>query len=247
MIHTQRVVSSSHVTCHHLVFHILSTSLVPFPLDLMETPTAIPAIPRLRVSRQHQSTLYEFSDPQNISQDDPSRLQSSTNLMESHIEDFGDDEQQDTPKLPAFPNLPPETPTFPEDTPAARLKAVLERTSAKSKPPPPPLRSSSPVTEFESDLEIPEMGSSQPSLARVNLNSLFTHALRDPGDTPQKSAKGKMRRRNSIDTSEFESSPRVVEDKKDRTDYKGKRRSTSDDELSVSNSTLYYTLSNLLV
>lgn len=136
MIHTQRVVSSSHVICHHLVF-LLSCSVST--RDLMETPTAIPAIPRLRVSRQHQSTLYEFSDSQNISQADPSRLRSSTHLMDSYIEDSGEDEQQDTPKLPAFLNLPTETSTSPEDTPAARLKAVLERTSAKSKPPPLPL------------------------------------------------------------------------------------------------------------
>ncbi|KAE9408536.1 hypothetical protein BT96DRAFT_783963, partial [Gymnopus androsaceus JB14] len=179
----------------------------------------------------------------------PSGLQSSTNLMEPFIhEDFGDDEQEDTPKLPTFSALPAEiSSAFPEDTPAARLKAVLERTSAKSKPPPAASAPSDSVAESESDFDMPNFGSSQPSLARVTLDSLFTHALRDAGDTPQKSGKGKMKRRNSIDTSEFESSPRVVKVKKDRTDYKGKRRSMSDDELSCSNSALYFILLNILI
>ncbi|KAJ3713443.1 hypothetical protein C8R42DRAFT_563889, partial [Lentinula raphanica] len=120
---------------------------------------------------------------------------------------------------------------YPADTPAARLKAVLERTSAKSRPPPAPILSSASTTDFESDFDIPTIGSSQPSLARETLNSLFSHALREPGDTPQKSVKGRLRRRNSIDTSEFESNPRASKIKNSRAEGKGKRRSLSDDEL----------------
>ncbi|KIK68864.1 hypothetical protein GYMLUDRAFT_622625 [Collybiopsis luxurians FD-317 M1] len=203
-----------------------------------ETPTAIP---RLRVSRQHQSAAFGYSGSPLFSEAGPSRLHSSSTLpLDQYIDDVADDEQQDTPKLPAISTLPPESSSMlPEYTPAARLKAVLERTSARYKPPPAPTPSSAAVSEFESDFEIPTTGSSQPSLARENLNSLFSHALREPGDTPQKSAKGsKLGRRNSFDTSEFESSPRAIKMKKDRIDYKGKRRSMSDDELSSSNGEL---------
>ncbi|KAJ3995417.1 hypothetical protein F5050DRAFT_1573628 [Lentinula boryana] len=205
----------------------------------METPTAIPPIPRLRINRQHQSTVYDYSGSVNLSEAGPSRLQISTNLSEPfiHADNADDDDhEQDTPKLPSAAALPTEPlSTYPEDTPAARLKAVLERTSAKYRPPPVPIPSSGSAIDFESDFDIPTIGSSQPSLARENLNSLFSNALREPGDTPQKSVKAKMRRRNSIDTSEFESSPRVAKVNHNRAVEKGKRRSMSDDELSSSN------------
>ncbi|KAJ3749183.1 hypothetical protein DFH05DRAFT_1391423 [Lentinula detonsa] len=207
----------------------------------METPTAIPPIPRLRINRQHQSTVYDYSGSVNLSEAGPSRLQISANLLEPfiHTENADDDDhEQDTPKLLSAAALPTEPlSTYPEDTPAARLKAVLERTSAKYRPPPVPIPipSSGSAIDFESDFDIPTIGSSQPSLARENLNSLFSNALREPGDTPQKSVKGKMRRRNSIDTSEFESSPRVAKVDNNRAGEKGKRRSMSDDELSSSN------------
>ncbi|KAJ3966687.1 hypothetical protein EV361DRAFT_934035 [Lentinula raphanica] len=205
----------------------------------METPTAIPPIPRLRVSRQHQSTIYDYSGSVNFSEAGPSRLHISTNLLEPSINmDNADDDdhEENTPKLPSVAALPNElSSTYPADTPAARLKAVLERTSAKSRPPPAPIPSSASTTDFESDFDIPTIGSSQPSLARETLNSLFSHALREPGDTPQKSVKGRLRRRNSIDTSEFESNPRASKIKNSRAEGKGKRRSLSDDELSSSN------------
>ncbi|KAJ3928696.1 MAG: hypothetical protein NXY57DRAFT_494252 [Lentinula lateritia] len=207
----------------------------------METPTAIPIIPRLRVSRHQQSTVYDYSGSVNLSEAGPSRLPSSTDFLEPnlHAENTDDDEQeqeQDTPKLPSSSALPTDSSSpYPEDTPAARLKAVLERTSARSRPPPAPIPSSGSTTDLESDFDLPTIGSSQPSLARENLNSLFSHALREPGDTPQKSFKGKMRRRNSIDTSEVGSRPRVTKVKDDRSAVEGKRRSLSDDELSSSN------------
>ncbi|KAJ3872715.1 hypothetical protein F5051DRAFT_338872 [Lentinula edodes] len=210
----------------------------------METPTAIPIIPRLRVSRHQQSTVYDYSGSVNLSEAGPSRLPNSTDFLEPnlHAENTDDDEQeqeQDTPKLPSSSALPTDSSSpYPEDTPAARLKAVLERTSARSRPPPAPIPSSGSTTDLESEFDLPTIGSSQPSLARENLNSLFSHALREPGDTPQKSFKGKMRRRNSIDTSEVESSPRVAKVKNDRSAVEGKRRSLSDDELSSSNSAL---------
>ncbi|KAJ3922304.1 hypothetical protein F5877DRAFT_34104 [Lentinula edodes] len=209
----------------------------------METPTAIPIIPRLRVSRHHQSTAYDYSGSVNLSEAGPSRLPNSTDFLEPNLHaENTDDDEQDTPKLHPISALPTDSSSpYPEDTPAARLKAVLERTSARSRPPPAPIPSSGSTTDLESDFDLPTIGSSQPSLARENLNSLFSRALREPGDTPQKSFKGKIRRRNSVDTSEFESSPRVAKVKDDRRVVEGKRRSLSDDELSSSNSALYFT------
>ncbi|KAJ3809638.1 hypothetical protein EV368DRAFT_46074 [Lentinula lateritia] len=208
----------------------------------METPTAIPIIPRLRISRHHQSTVYDYSGSVNLSSEaGPSRLPNSTEFLEPNLHaENTDDDEQDTPKLPSSSALPTDSSSpYPEDTPAARLKAVLERTSARSRPPPAPIPSSGSTTDLESDFDLPTIGSSQPSLARENLNSLFSHALREPGDTPQKSSKGKIRR-NSIDTSEFKYSPRVAKVKDDRSAVEGKRRSLSDDELSSSNSALEF-------
>ncbi|KAF5388783.1 hypothetical protein D9757_005670 [Collybiopsis confluens] len=236
----QKNVESAKISLSALLphaIHVTDASLVlghrvrfgpPRPLSgEMETPTAIP---RLRVSRMHQPPLSNHSP-----EPGPSRLHSSsTNLLDHYVEDAIEDDKQDTPRLTTIPIQPEDTP-FSEATPAARLKAVLERTSAKTKSSHATVVPSAAFSEYDSDFDIPTIGSSQPSLARETLNSLFTHALRDPGDTPQKSAKGKMRRRNSIDTSEFESSPRVTTAQKDRISDKGKRRSMSDDELSSSN------------
>ncbi|KAH9176532.1 hypothetical protein EDB89DRAFT_1837333, partial [Lactarius sanguifluus] len=118
-----------------------------------------------------------------------------------------------------------------EDTPAARLRALLAQvpnTSSASRTqllhePPPPLPS-----DRDSDFDPPPKwaNSSTTSSARENLRSLFTHALRDPGDTPCKDA-----RRNSIDLSEVEDSPRIDRVIQERSRNKGKRTSFSDEEL----------------
>jgi serine/arginine repetitive matrix protein 2 len=67
------------------------------------------------------------------------------------------------------------------------------------------------------------------SSARENLKSLFTHALREPGDTPRKDA-----RRNSIDSSEVEDSLQIDCVIQERLRDKGKRMSFSDEELESS-------------
>ena len=61
------------------------------------------------------------------------------------------------------------------------------------------------------------------SSARENLKSLFTHALREPRDTPHKDA-----RRNSIDSSEVEDSPQIDRIIQERSRDKGKRMSFSE-------------------
>jgi hypothetical protein len=64
------------------------------------------------------------------------------------------------------------------------------------------------------------------SSARESLRNLFTHALRDPGDTPRKDV-----RRNSIDLSEVEDTPRSGRVMEERARNTGKSMSFSDEEL----------------
>ena len=68
------------------------------------------------------------------------------------------------------------------------------------------------------------MSNVAPSIAQESLKHIFSKAVGDPGNTPQKA----KRRRNSIDASAVEASPRV---KKERATDKGKRRSMRDDEV----------------
>lgn len=112
-----------------------------------------------------------------------------------------------------------------EDTPALRLRALLarvptDRSNAAAVP-------SSP----ESEIEAPDFGSStMQSYAKESLASLFSHARREAGDTPVKSGRGRARR-NSVDASDLDSgSPRVQKVREETKDYKGKRKSLSDEE-----------------
>jgi hypothetical protein len=82
-------------------------------------------------------------------------------------------------------------------------------------------------SEVESDFDPPnEVLSNTPSMARESLKDIFSRALREPGNTPQKE-KG-QRRRNSIDLSEVDSTP-MLQPENGRN--RGKRRSLSDDEV----------------
>ncbi|KAF9038347.1 hypothetical protein BDZ89DRAFT_945788 [Hymenopellis radicata] len=114
-----------------------------------------------------------------------------------------------------------------EDTPAQRLRAIMSRmppdTSARADAPP-----ASP-SDRDSDFDPPNLASSTASSYKGSLKGLISRALRPPGDTPQKD-KGR-RRRNSIDTSEVESSPRVQKVRQERAGVKGKRKSHSDEEV----------------
>ncbi|ESK84311.1 hypothetical protein Moror_10226 [Moniliophthora roreri MCA 2997] len=202
----------------------------------METPTsAIPPHPRLRVSRQNLNSFHESSTIAG-----PSRLPNTP-----HVYDVDDDREneEDTPKLPISSTLPKSADPnadYPEDTPAARLRALLSlvpntndtvKAARTARLPPQELSTATTIDFIGSDSDIPQYGSTQPSIARESLRDLFSHALREPGDTPRKDVKGKAKRRNSIDASEVEASPRVEKVWKDRSDNKGKRRSLSDDEL----------------
>jgi hypothetical protein len=176
----------------------------------MESPlvTVLP-IPRLRLSRN--GIPYDTADA------GPSVHPFSTM---SAVE-LSDDDQQLTPRL-----TPAATILAGADTPAARLRALLSRVPTSSKSPAMPHPRSSP-SEIESDFDPPtEIPSNTPSIARESLKDLFSRALREPGNTPQKD---KTRwRRNSIDLSEVDATPRLqLENGRN----KGKRRSLSDEEV----------------
>lgn len=191
----------------------------------MDSPVHSLSIPRLRLSRQSFSNLYPNGGLENHQVAGPSRR------SDPHLVDLNSDTDQDEQPTPKMSSA---TPILPADTPAARLRALLSRvpnSSSRAPPAPAPVSSS----ELDSDFDAPHSGPATPSIARESLKDLFSRALRDPGDTPQKGRP----RRNSIDTSEVEASPRV---EKERANHKGKRRSLSDDELELPSSTQPYLL-----
>jgi hypothetical protein len=196
-------------------------------------------IPRLRLSRQPSPQLDSDDNFSDIHQAGPSRT--SINHLNNDIGEniyHGDPDAQSTPKLSSISlnarqphHLPQDA--SPVDTPAARLRALLSRipnnnnnnnNNTASTAHPPPLDPTS-ISELDSDFD-PSQSSpaDQSSVARESLKDLFSRALRDPGDTPRKDG----RRRNSIDVSEVEASPRVA---RERAKNKGKRRSMSDEEM----------------
>ncbi|KAF8160953.1 hypothetical protein B0H34DRAFT_673022 [Crassisporium funariophilum] len=184
--------------------------------------------PRLRMSR-HSPVHYDRNSPVASTSDaGPSRLSDFSRLIGMNLKDteLSDDlylasEQDNMSKVSA-----PSTSSRSEN-PAAVLRALLSRLPAH---PPSPTQAQDPsliyASERESDYDMSESEPMQgaPSIAQESLKDIFSKALRDPGDTPQKNG----RRRNSIDTSEVEASPRVA---KERANNKGKRRSLSDDEV----------------
>jgi serine/arginine repetitive matrix protein 2 len=190
----------------------------------MDFSPSLPSIPRLRITRHSQLSPLE-DDLSRTPTAGPSRL---------HVLQDESEDTDATPRLTVSSSLP-SVYAVTEDTPAARLRALLAQvpnTSSASRTqllhePPPSLPS-----DRESDFEPPPRwanSSTNSSSARENLRSLFTHALRDPGDTPRKDA-----RRNSIDLSEVEDTPRSGRVMEERARNKGKRMSFSDEELDKS-------------
>ncbi|KAH8828484.1 hypothetical protein DL96DRAFT_1603440 [Flagelloscypha sp. PMI_526] len=83
-----------------------------------------------------------------------------------------------------------------------------------------------PLSDVESDLEFPNITVGEPSHAQESLKDLFSRIWTQPGNTPEKRTPGRPRR-NSVDVSEVESSPRV---QRERSANKGHRKSMSDEE-----------------
>jgi hypothetical protein len=194
----------------------------------MESPSEqFPPIPRLRVTRHY---MHEDDGVSNFPPARPPRLPIAISLNDDpeKIDDDDDPDAQSTPKMSLISSISPSNSppiAAAADTPAARLRALLSRVpnnstpklSTQDRPPAPP-------SELDSDFDPPRPSPTTPSIARESLKDLFSRALREPGDTPQRA----RRRRNSIDTSEVEASPRV---ERERAKNKGKRRSLSDEEV----------------
>lgn len=167
----------------------------------------------------------------------PSRLPEVTQLVDINFSEMDrdtDTDNHDTPRVPASSILP-------GDTPAARLRALLSRVPNNSTltprtqmmPPPDPSVSD----EYESDFDRGEsINATANSIARESLRDVFSRALRDPGDTPQKAGK---RRSNSVEPSDTDETPRF---ETDRFRMKGKRKSLSDEEIENSHRRLRHLL-----
>jgi len=167
---------------------------------------AVLPLPRLRLSRN--GPPHDMADAgTSVQRSTPA---SAVEFSEGYNDD---DDQQPTPRM-----TPAATILAGVDTPAARLRALLSRVPTSSKPPPMP----SSASEIESDFDPPDT----PSVPRETLKDIFSRALREPGNTPQKD---KTRwRRNSIDVSEVDATPRLQQE---NGKLKGKRRSLSDEEV----------------
>ncbi|KAH8108092.1 hypothetical protein BXZ70DRAFT_35830 [Cristinia sonorae] len=181
-------------------------------------------VPRLRLTRHHPRMKQDTSSTPIPG---PSRLYTDDFLA---VPDDDNDDSQSTPRLSNHAKLASEknspihqtAPPLTADTPAARLRALLARVPNNT--PPASSRTYRPPSpsDLESDFEPVESSSNTPSIARESLKELFSHALRDPGDTPQKG----RRRRNSVDASPVVD--KTVE--RERAYNRGKRQSMSDEE-----------------
>ncbi|KAG7446471.1 uncharacterized protein BT62DRAFT_1005767 [Guyanagaster necrorhizus] len=183
----------------------------------MDSPSVLPPLlPRLRVSRTPRSNP---DGPQS----GPSHLSDpvASNSVELNIDD-----EPSRNVLSSFSIIEPSA-TFLEDTPAARLRAVMARlppSSTNSTALPTP---SSP-SERESDFDQPHFASSITSTAQESIKSIFSRARRDPGDTPRKDNRP---RRNSFDVTEVQASPMARKAKQERARIISKRQSMSDEEI----------------
>ncbi|KAJ7287377.1 hypothetical protein C8J57DRAFT_1283728 [Mycena rebaudengoi] len=176
-----------------------------------------PAVPRLRVSRQPQTTAPDRPPSQEESKAGPSRPRDHSGADHPNGDAARDDDHLPTPK-----GVNPGSNASPPVEAAARLRALLSR--IPNEPKTSVARPVSP-SEVESDFDPPRFSPTTPS-ARQSLTDMFSRAMHD---TPVKNrdTPGKNRpRRNSFDTSEVEASPRVRE----RAKNKGKRKSLSDEE-----------------
>ncbi|KAK0213031.1 hypothetical protein DFS33DRAFT_1285979 [Desarmillaria ectypa] len=183
----------------------------------MASPSVLPPpLPRLRVSRTPRNNS---DNPQS----GPSRLSDpiASNSIELNIDD-----EPSRNLLSSF-SIMDASATLPEDTPAARLRAVMARLPPSSSPSTPLPTPPSP-SERESDFDQPHFGSSTASFAQESIRSIFSRARRDPGDTPRKDNRP---RRNSFDVTEVQASPRAQKVRQERARNIGRRQSMSDEEI----------------
>ena len=181
-------------------------------------PTVVLPIPRLRLTRHAGAHDYPGAT-QSIAYRRDTQLDPAVSNPQDVQHDLSD-EDQSTPKM-----RPAATLLDSAETPAARLRAVLSRIPASSKPTavPHPI----PSSDNDSDFDPPDgLGSANPSSAQKSLRDIFSHALRDPGHTRRRDKV--QQRRNSIDISEVDASPRA---QREREKHKRNRKSLSDEEI----------------
>ncbi|TFK54527.1 hypothetical protein OE88DRAFT_1724127 [Heliocybe sulcata] len=190
-----------------------SFSIVHGGVNSMDGPSAAP---RLRVTRT-PAAMSNKAQPQA----GPSRHPTApfVDLTEEREKVDEGEDTQSTPRIPPSSSLQAAHSNN-YDNPAARLRALLARTSNSSNnntPVAQPPSSSERESDFDSDF-------GTPSVARESLKELFSRVLQDSSDTP------KSRRRNSIDSS-ITDTPRLALSELDRSKAKRKSESFSDEEV----------------
>ncbi|KAG2146420.1 uncharacterized protein EDB93DRAFT_1328770 [Suillus bovinus] len=199
----------------------------------MDTPSSNSlSRPRLRLNRYTPNPRFQDSSDMDFT---PVAVPSSARSQLNVVDD--EDDNQPTPRMP-LRNIASLSNTYgpnsdfglltsfatPSDTPAARLRALLARSSDSPNGKSPPARPFSQLSEDGAGSVSSRFTSATPSVTRDSLKDLFSRARREPGDTPQKSKP----RRKSFDTSEMDITP-VID--REREQHKGKRKSLSDDEV----------------
>ncbi|KAG1777664.1 hypothetical protein EV702DRAFT_216347 [Suillus placidus] len=200
----------------------------------MDTPSSNSlSRPRLRLNRHTPTHRVQDSSDMDFT---PVAVPSSARSQFNVVDDEEDDDHP-TPRMPlrnivSFSNNygpnsefgPSTSSGAPSDTPAARLRALLARSSESPNGKSPPTRHFAQFSEDGASSVSSRFTPATPSVIRDSLKDLFSRARREPGDTPQKSRP----RRNSFDTSEMDITPVV---NREREQHKGKRKSLSDDEV----------------
>lgn len=193
-----------------------------WPQHAMDASSTAPPFPRLRVSRAAADRGNYSTASSSLA--GPSRLAEFTQLVDLHLSDMhntDEDDEQDQYPTPKMNTAAPLTPSSATPTPnlAGRLRQLIQLVPNGSASQNTPLVQRPPSPTFhESDFE-GEHSEAGYSNARESVRGIFSKALREPGDTPQKD----RTRKYPDDTSS-----RV--DLKDWSDVKGKQRSLGDDE-----------------
>ncbi|KAI0697274.1 hypothetical protein BC835DRAFT_1338951 [Cytidiella melzeri] len=179
------------------------------------------SVPRVRVSRQQPRARLGVHNIFDTPQAGPSRISTQMDTLDVPHSGYDDDDQA-TPKVPVKPQ-----PGFDVDmlAPELRLRSAMSQLPNLSATPVYRKPRSPTLSDMESDFEPPNMttNATDASVAKESVKELFSAVLQD---TPQKS----RTRRNSIDASEVEASPRIERVQRERAKNKGKRKSMSDEE-----------------
>lgn len=206
----------------------------PWPTRvIMETPSSNSLLmPRVRLLRRTPSPrVQESSDMDFTPVAGPSSALPQFNVLDE------EDDNQPTPRMPlrAIPSTSSgygpssefgasTVSAIPSENSVARLRALLARSSESPDGKYPHPRPFAPPSEYDTSAPPSRFIPATPSVIRDSLKDLFSHARREPGDTPQRS----RQRRNSFDSSEMDITPVVG---REREQHKGKRKSLSDDEV----------------